>query len=227
MAFLTEAPAFFARLPCKVIWKADPGLLLQAPGPDEETAIIRHAGEKRRREFRSGRNLARAVLQAIGQPTRVLPSGPDRSPQWPDGVQGSISHCDDLALVVAARGLVGIGVDIEQAIPLPCEMLWLILTGADIDLTPPDITQWPNRVFCAKEALYKAISQQIRFIPDFDEAAIRPVGTDGFRVIPLSDRLRATRLAEHVQGWHGLLGRHHLAIAILPAAGAGGFGGAT
>lgn len=211
-----EAAAFFARVPHEIAWRSDPGLALQAPGPDIETEAIRSAGAKRRREFRSGRNLARAVLEALGQPVAALPVDTNRRPVWPDGIAGSITHCDDLAVAVAARGISGIGVDVECARPLPADVSRYILTSADIELSPHGIDLWPTQVFCAKEAFYKAVSYGLSFVPNFDEAAICPLGADAFRVIPLSDRLRETGLAGGVRGWHARADDHMLAVAVLP-----------
>lgn len=221
MAFLTDAKAFFERVPHPIAWKADPGLTLQTPGPETENKVIQSACSKRRREFRSGRNVARAALQALGQPTVSLPSDAHRRPIWPKGIHGSISHCDDLAMAVAARGLSGIGVDVERAEPLSAEVSRYIMTGADIEFTPYDVDCWSTRVFCAKEAFYKAVSHRLSFVPDFDEAAIYPLETDAFSVIALSSRLRGAHLAWRVQGWHTHAEGHQLALAVLSAPPAG------
>lgn len=217
MAFLTEAGAFFAALPYRLVWAADPGLLLQAAGPACETATILRAVEKRQREFRSGRNLARQVLAELGYPGVALPSDQRRKPRWPDGLRGSITHCDDLAIAVAGRGLGGVGVDVEPATNLPSAVDRHVMTTADREaaVTVPPI--WPTVVFCAKEAFYKATSHRLPFIPDFDEAAICPQGEAGFRVVALSRRLQETGISPQIKGYWTRTRRHLIAVAVLPA----------
>lgn len=219
MAFLSEAGPFFASVPHAIAWAADPGLVMQAPGPACETQAIAGACDKRRREFRSGRNLARQVLSELGAPAQGLPTGPDRRPIWPEGIRGSISHCDDLAIVVAARGLEWLGVDVEPAGALPREVARHIMTGADLDMQAEASGLWrgvdaPTLVFCAKEAFYKAVSHQLPFVPDFTEAAIRPFGVSGYKVLPLSVRLRALAHRLHITGhWHRA-GAHIVTLAV-------------
>lgn len=132
------------------------------PALPQEEASIRQAVAKRQREFRAGRALAREVMAGLGLPPSPVPAGEDRAPIWPDGLVGSISHCDDLCVVAAGRrsdGLVAIGVDVEPAQPLPegvgdeiClaeEKAWL---GAlDQRIRP----LFERLIFCAKESAYK------------------------------------------------------------------------
>lgn len=218
MAFLTEVAAFFDAIPHGIAWAADPGLVLQAPGPACETDAIRGAVAKRQREFRSGRNLARRVLAGLGHPEAALPPGPGRRPRWPCGMQGSITHCDDLAIAIAGRGLDGLGVDVERAEPLPAPVARHVLTAADRDAGTAGHVLWPTLVFCAKEAFYKAVSHRLPFVPDFDEAAIGPCGGARYAVVPLSQRLQAADLAPRVEGYWTRTGTHLIAVALLPPA---------
>jgi 4'-phosphopantetheinyl transferase EntD len=60
--------------------------------PQEEAAMARAAGE-RRREFAAARGCARAALARLGmQPAPIVP---DRTgaPRWPSNAVGSITHC--------------------------------------------------------------------------------------------------------------------------------------
>ncbi|MGY3133877.1 hypothetical protein ACVWZM_004559 [Bradyrhizobium sp. USDA 4501] len=70
--------------------------------PGEENAVA-GAVEKRRREFAAGRYCARCALSQLGFPTVAIPSAPDRSPVWPAGALGSVSHDSSLCFAVAAR----------------------------------------------------------------------------------------------------------------------------
>ncbi|MGW7821409.1 4'-phosphopantetheinyl transferase family protein [Streptomyces puniciscabiei] len=58
----------------------------------QETAHLRHALPKRRREFATARVCARRALQALGLPPAPIPPGSNGAPQWPAGVVGSITH---------------------------------------------------------------------------------------------------------------------------------------
>ena len=69
----------------------------------EERSAVADAIESRRREFAAGRALARRQLARLGVDPGPIPARADRTPIWPEGVVGSISHCADLCAVVVAR----------------------------------------------------------------------------------------------------------------------------
>ena len=88
--------------------------------PDER-AFVAQAVQSRQTEFALGRALARNALKDIGHlhPTTpvAIPVGGDRAPNWPTGIIGSISHCQDICVAVVARraaSVRAIGVDIER-----------------------------------------------------------------------------------------------------------------
>jgi len=89
----------------------------EGPLYPEEEVSIRNAVRKRRREFAAGRNCARRALAFLGVQDCALPMGNDREVLWPEGIVGSISHCDDLCAVAVARRdfAAGIGLDVERA----------------------------------------------------------------------------------------------------------------
>lgn len=135
---------------------------------------------KRQREFTAGRMAARRAMVALGHaPQPVLP-GADRVPIWPDGLVGSLSHCDSLCLCAMghARDVQSLGVDVEEDTPLPPEMI-------DTILTPPE-RKWLNHqragdmanlaklIFSAKETAYKAQYPLSREVLDFESIAILP-----------------------------------------------------
>lgn len=128
--------------------------------PDEREGV-RHVGIKRLNEFAAGRLCARAALSSLGYQSDPLLVGPDRTPLWPSGVIGSISHTDDycIAVVGSAQRFAGLGIDAElvenvlpelwQTILRPEEVSWL--SGLDDALRPKMATV----VLTAKEAFYK------------------------------------------------------------------------
>ena len=82
---------------------------------DVETAAVASAVAKRRREFFAGRNLARVAIARLGVAAMAIPRNADRSPRWPPGIRGSISHTDEHVMVAVtdSPGIQGIGIDVE------------------------------------------------------------------------------------------------------------------
>lgn len=70
----------------------------------------------RRREFLAGRLAAHGALAALGEYAAVGRQG--RTPVWPQGCSGSISHADGWAVAVAAsaRHWLALGIDLEPPI---------------------------------------------------------------------------------------------------------------
>lgn len=112
-------------------------------------------------EFSAGRHAARVAMAALGQAPSPIPMAADRSPVWPTGVIGSITHSRSACLAaVAAGGLRGLGLDLEEATPLdrdlwdtvlrPEEQIWLARQPEDLR------GLLAKTVFSAKEAAYKA-----------------------------------------------------------------------
>lgn len=153
-------------------WRVDVGLTLDHPVAAAEEAVVARAVAKRRREFRSGRHLAHAVLRDLETPAAAIPKGAAGMPVWPEGVVGSIAHCDDLAVAVAGRRgrLAGVGVDVEGAEPLDPALDRIILGPAQ----HRHAVLWPKTVFCAKEAFYKAVYPSVGRVLDFADAAVHP-----------------------------------------------------
>jgi 4'-phosphopantetheinyl transferase EntD len=129
----------------------------------EEEAVLGRAVEKRRREFTTGRACAHAALAALGvRPAPLLP-GPGGAPRWPDGVTGSITHCEGYraAGVASTRHLAALGLDAEPDGPLPDGVLEMITCGTEraqihlLDGRRPGVS-WGRLLFSAKESVYKA-----------------------------------------------------------------------
>lgn len=121
-----------------------------------------HAVPKRVLEFTAGRAAARAAMADIGIKPAAIPSGDDRAPIWPDGLIGSIAHCDTACIAAVAQRdrFRSTGIDIEEATPLaedlwgtvctPAERAWLASQPADQRALLAKV------IFSAKEAVYKA-----------------------------------------------------------------------
>lgn len=145
--------------------------------PDEAACIAR-AGEKRRREFAVGRELARRAFAQLGIGGFALLNDADRVPRWPEGVVGSISHCAGCcAVVVARRGrILSLGLDVERAERLEDELLARICTPREIEraraLPPPAGADWGKLVFSAKESAYKCYFPLARKLLGFQDMEI-------------------------------------------------------
>ncbi|WP_395312083.1 4'-phosphopantetheinyl transferase [Mycobacterium sp. AMU20-3851] len=136
-----------------------PGL---APLPEEEPLVARSVA-KRRNEFVTVRHCARIALGGIGVAPVPILKGDKGEPCWPDGVVGSLTHCEGFrGAVVGRRGEIrSLGIDAEphdvlpkgvlEAISLPVERAEL----AELSELPGSL-HWDRILFCAKEATYKA-----------------------------------------------------------------------
>ncbi|GAA1973216.1 4'-phosphopantetheinyl transferase family protein [Catenulispora subtropica] len=130
--------------------------------PGEEAAIAR-AVAKRRREYTTTRHCARLALARLGVPPAAIGSGGNREPLWPEGVVGSMTHCDGYrAAAVARSGVVpGVGVDAEPHAPLPEGVFDTIARPDEVPMlahlaaSRPEVW-WDRLVFSAKESVYKA-----------------------------------------------------------------------
>lgn len=136
-------------------------------------ACIQNAVVKRKSEFIAGRYCAHQSLARWKVPDGIIGIGEGRSPVWPAGIVGSISHCHAYALAVTARSdnLFALGLDVEdvvseetrnniqKAVVNQNEMF--LLTGSP----RPDIVF--TLIFSMKESFFKAVYPHVKFYFDF------------------------------------------------------------
>ncbi|MBR0694308.1 4'-phosphopantetheinyl transferase [Bradyrhizobium lablabi] len=143
----------------------------------DEVKYIQHAVEKRRAEFGTARVCARHALSRLGIPPCSLVPRADRSPQWPPGVVGSISHTDKLCgvAVTTSPRIASLGLDLEIDAPLESELQTLICTSTErrwLDqYKSPESGHAAKILFSAKEAFYKcqyAITEQFLEFTDVE-----------------------------------------------------------
>jgi len=144
-------------------------------------ASLRTAVGKRQREFLAGRYCAASALAAAGflSPSGGVPLAidPDRVPCWPPGWCGSISHSAAAAIAVAApvHAWRALGVDLEVQLDSH--------SVDDIEARIGSCAEWDllatlercrrvSLLFCAKEALYKALFPLVRRFQDFTAARL-------------------------------------------------------
>lgn len=137
------------------VYADPPGL---APLPEEEPLIARSVA-KRRNEFVTVRYCARLALGDLGEPAVPILKGDKGEPCWPDGVVGSLTHCEGYrGAVVAHRTRVrALGIDAEPHDVLPKGVLDAVSLPAERAALAglPAGLHWDRILFCAKEATYK------------------------------------------------------------------------
>lgn len=117
-------------------------------------------GRRRREEFSSGRYCARRAMAARGMPLGAVLIGASRSPVWPAGTCGSLTHSRQLAGAAVSDSLSGLGLDIEHFGRLSVRAAERILTEPEsqaLHALAPDFLRLATIVFSAKESVYKAI----------------------------------------------------------------------
>jgi 4'-phosphopantetheinyl transferase EntD len=153
---------------------------------DEEERYVAHAIPRRKREFHAGRACAGNAMNALGLKRVPIPAANDRSPVWPDGVVGSISHCDTLcvaAVGLKADGYLSMGLDVEPAEALPADLFDAICTRQEQDWLEDrpssERALLVRTIFSAKEATYKCQYPLTGMMMDFQDLEIS-LGTDSF-----------------------------------------------
>jgi 4'-phosphopantetheinyl transferase EntD len=161
-----------------VVSVARPRLLDNRLFPEERRHIAR-AVDKRRAEFATARVHARHALSQLGvEPCPLVPN-PDRSPRWPPGIKGSISHTAGCCVVAVTRAseVAGLGLDVEEDTPLPAELVRMVCTPEErlwVDGFGSAEKGWLTKLtFSAKEAFYKCQYGLTQTQLDFGEVQLR------------------------------------------------------
>ncbi|EST32569.1 4'-phosphopantetheinyl transferase family protein [Streptomyces niveus] len=145
----------------------------------EEELIVKSAVAKRRGEFTTARHCARQALTRLGAPAGAILTGERGAPQWPEGVVGSITHCDGYRAAVVARPalVTSIGIDAEPALPLPSGVLDAVALAdeqvaiKELLASVPQVP-WDRLLFSAKESVYKAWFPLMRRFLEFEGARL-------------------------------------------------------
>lgn len=111
-------------------------------------------------------------------PQPVLP-GERGAPRWPEGLVGSMTHCDGYraAALVRATDLASLGIDAEPHTPLPDGILPSVSLPAErvrlarLTAGQPAV-HWDRLLFSAKESVYKTWFPLTGKWLDFEEADI-------------------------------------------------------
>lgn len=162
-------------------------------------------------EFRAGRIAARAAMADLGLTPAAIPMAEDRSPIWPAGLCGSISHSSEVCLAAVAlqSGLRGIGVDLELATPLEPDLRDTILRPEERHHS--DMAA--KLIFCAKEAAYKAQYGISRCLFDFHVLSVT-LNAAGFTA-RFTEEITPFAKDTLLQGRHARVAGHFLCVVTL------------
>ncbi|MDV5171346.1 4'-phosphopantetheinyl transferase [Photobacterium rosenbergii] len=135
---------------------------------------------KRQAEYLAGRYMAKSALQQLGFEDTQVGRGSLREPVWPHGVVGSISHSSGYAACVVASSddpCAGIGLDIESLIKPDVYQNFtdvVISQGEKLKMKDANIEEdlFHTLLFSAKEAIFKALFQQVRRYFDFLDVSL-------------------------------------------------------
>ncbi|MDF1727353.1 MAG: 4'-phosphopantetheinyl transferase superfamily protein [Sulfitobacter sp.] len=169
----------------------DPEVAIAATDPAQdhplwqaEASAVARAVPKRRREFAAGRAAARTAMADLGIAPCPIPAFSDRAPHWPWGLAGSITHTDSLCLAVLSDRHLSLGIDLEEAEPLPDDLVPEICSPQELALLPRPYGHLTRLIFSAKESAYKAqypLTGQVLSFADFE-----------VRLMPQKTRFTAT-----------------------------------
>ncbi|AXQ49351.1 4'-phosphopantetheinyl transferase superfamily protein [Pseudomonas vlassakiae] len=183
------------------------------PSPSLQRSVA-----KRQAEYLAGRVCARAALQRLDGRDYVPGTHEDRSPIWPTGIHGSITHGKGwAAAVVAAEGACrGLGLDQEALLDdqRAERLMGEILTPAERErLAPGQLGLTVTLTFSLKESLFKALYPLTRQRFYFEHAEVLAWSADGLaRLRLLTDLSPQWRHGAEVEGQFCLQDGHLLSL---------------
>ena len=132
--------------------------------PAEVNILSPTASQKTRRRFITGRTAARQVLDQISVGREVpLLRGDGGEPIWPQGIVGSISHCENWAIAAGTRDpdIRSLGIDLENWAKFePPDSSLIIFSTSELRWAQQDRSCELQRLailFSGKEAVFKAL----------------------------------------------------------------------
>lgn len=191
-----------------------------SPVFSEEETLIEHALEKRKKEFRAGRNSAHLAMRRLGLKAVPIMRGQHREPLWPEGIVGSLSHTENYCVAVCSRLNAGIrllGVDVERNLPL----------GDGLDSYVHSESEWalleslgdlPQRIiFSAKESIFKCMYPLLgRYFGFRDvELSLDPI-TQRFDYVPAKTGKTRVPPLDGFMGYYAFDETHVITLCYVP-----------
>lgn len=133
---------------------------------------------KRLIDFSMGRYCAVKALEQLGIKDVSIPIGEDREPVWPEGIVGSISHCDRLigAIIAKSSDHISLGLDIEEIGRVTPDLWDFVFTENEktylSSLSDEDIVVRSTAIFSIKEAFYKFQNPVTKTFLDFIDVEV-------------------------------------------------------
>lgn len=189
----------------------------------EELSAVGGATPRRRTQFIAGRTCARWALHRIGVRSTVIGRAESGAPQWPEGVVGSIAHCDGCAVAVTAprERWLGFGIDVEPAAALPPDAARIALLPAEqawLSQQPDGYARWSRALFCAKECVHKLLNPLTGAWLEFDEIRIALDPQAGsFQPEPISAAAEVAIAGRRLEGRIAVSGGFRVAVLAMPA----------
>ena len=152
-------------------------------------SIYNHYSPKRLAEFSTGRDCAIKALEQLGIKDVIIPIGEDRAPVWPEGIVGSISHCDSLTGAIVAKNSdhISLGLDIEEIGRVTPNLWDLVFTENEKNylfrLSDEDILVQSTAIFSIKEAFYKFQHPLTKTFLDFLDVEVVMPGLNQVKVL--------------------------------------------
>jgi len=193
---------------------ADPTMLLP-----EEAAACGTFRINRLEEFAAGRLCARRALGEFGLGGFAVRRNADRTPQWPEGIVGSITHTIGFcgAVVGSRERFAGLGIDAEIVARVTPDVCSQALTPEDIAHVSALASRERERaaavIFSAKEAFYKSQYGVTGSWLDYSDVSVElvPDAADAGTFLVRT----ATATARRVMAGFAPRGRYRIADALV------------
>lgn len=203
----------------------DPGLL--EPDDFERWGIPAMAAvSKRQTEFLAGRICAYEALRNVTGAPSIPAVGEDRSPCWPAGVVGSITHGAGWAGAVVSRSehWRGLGLDVEKRLPVARadRLAAEILTPRELEgyaeLDDAQRVLQVTLTFSIKESLFKALYPMVMTRFYFQDAELIHHDNDGHaRLRLLTDLSPEWKTGAELEGQFVQFDEYVLSLVSVPA----------
>ncbi|TDF81061.1 4'-phosphopantetheinyl transferase [Pseudomonas sp. H9] len=161
-----------------------------------QTASLQRSVAKRQAEYLAGRVCARAALQHLDGREYVPGTHEDRSPIWPTGISGSITHGKGWAAAVVAHSSDCQGLGLDQESLLSDEraerLAREILTEAELArMNASQVGLTVTLTFSLKESLFKALYPIVQQRFYFEHAEVLEWSAEGYARLRLLTDLSA------------------------------------
>lgn len=182
------------------------------------------AAMRRVHQSRNARALAVDLLAQRDCTVQTIGKGPVGEPIWPPGFVGSLAHTQGwaLAAVAGTAHARGIGVDVEDDLPLPEDTPSVILCESERASLSALAATWPGAdraVFCAKECVHKLVHPLRGAWLDFLDVSIElDPGAGRFRPQAQTAAARAAFDGLQFEGRYFRLHGQIVAVLVAPRA---------